>query len=258
MQGINGERNMAVNCKDAIREALENLGGEGTIKQVKDYIVSKYGPRWKDISTAMADLTFPGSKSSTYTINERFLERVAKGRYRLRKEKGISAESSRKPKYEAEKFAVKRYRTVTFDFGQAENNLERKGQLLDLKEAACLTDLSSEKDHDDVQSFLEARNWEIETTKFPVSYYRLDAFKNKTAVEIERSLIDAIHRSLFRCIWSYHRNLLDVLVFIVPTYKEPKFQNVVRDLQAFEQIIPFSVYVVGVNKSSDESGDDNV
>jgi len=251
---------MAVNCKDAIREALENLGGEGTIKQVKDYILFKYGSKWKDISTAMADLTFPGSKSSTYKISERFLERVFRGRYRLRNKKSISVESSQKPNYaQVEKFAVKqKYRIITFDFRQAEENLERKGQLVDLKQAASLTDLSSEEDHDDVQSFLKVKNWEIETTKFPVSYYRLDAFKNKTAVEIERSLIDAIHRSLFRCIWSYHRKLLDVLVLIVPTYKEPKFQNVVRDLQAFEQIIPFSVYVIGVNKSSDESGDNNV
>jgi len=250
---------MPIKCKDAIREALEHLGGEGTIEQVKDYIVSKYGSRWKDISTEMADLTFPGSKSSGYKISERFLERVSRGRYRLRKKKSMSVESLRKTGYPRieKKFAVKqKYRIVTFDFRQAEQILERKDQLVDLKQAASLTDLSSKKDHDNIQSFLEAKNWEIETTKFPVPYYRLDAFKNKTAVEIERSLIDAIHRSLFRCIWSHNRKLLNVLVFIVPTYKEPKFQNVVRDLQAFEQIIPYSVYVIGVNrKLSDESRD---
>jgi len=61
-----------------------SLGGEGTIEQVKSYILSEYGPVWKDIGTTMADLPFPGSRSSTYSINERFSERVSRGRYRRR------------------------------------------------------------------------------------------------------------------------------------------------------------------------------
>lgn len=81
------ERVQARKCKDAIREALLHFGGEGTIEQVKSYIKSKYGFKWKDIGTTMADLTFPGSRSSTYSLNERFLERVGRGRYRLRGKK---------------------------------------------------------------------------------------------------------------------------------------------------------------------------
>ena len=79
--------------------------------------------------------------------------------------------------------------------------------------------------------------------------YKLDAFKEKTAIEIERSLIDAVHRSLFRCLWAYDRKQLDVLVFIVPTYKEPKFEQVKRDLEEFKEIIPYPVYLVGVAQS---------
>jgi len=81
------ENGQARKCKDAIREALLYYGGEGTIEQAKSYIKSKYGSKWKDIGTTMADLTFPGSRSSTYSLNERFLERVGRGRYRLRGKK---------------------------------------------------------------------------------------------------------------------------------------------------------------------------
>jgi hypothetical protein len=40
-----------------------------------------------------------------------------------------------------------------------------------------------------------------------------------------------------------------VLVFIVPTYKEPKFEQVKRDLQDFKEIIPYPVYLIGVESS---------
>jgi hypothetical protein len=52
-----------------------------------------------------------------------------------------------------------------------------------------------------------------------VATYKFDAFKEKTVIEIERSLIDAVHRSLFRCLLAYAEKQLDVLVIIVPTYK---------------------------------------
>ena len=90
-------------------------------------------------------------------------------------------------------------------------------------------------------------SFETEVSKFPISGYRLDAFKDGTCVEIERSLIDTIHRSLFRAIWAHSKGLLDVLVLIVPTYKEPRFENVRRDIEAFKEIIPYPVYLIGVS-----------
>jgi len=81
---------------------------------------------------------------------------------------------------------------------------------------------------------------------FPVTTYKLDAFKEKTAIEIERSMIDAIHRSLFRCQWAYAKGKLDVVVLIVPSYKEPKFDQVKLDLQEFKEIIPYPIYLIGV------------
>jgi hypothetical protein len=135
---------------------------------------------------------------------------------------------------------------VFFSFKNAETVLREKGQLSTITEAASLTDLSSQPDHDTVKSHLSRNGWDIEVSIFPVGSYRLDAFRQGTGVEIERSLIDAIHRSLFRCSWAFHKQKLQVLVFIVPTYKEPKFENVRRDLEAFKDVVPFPVYLIGV------------
>ena len=246
---------MARTCKDAIREALVHLGGEGTTEEVKNYIKPKYGDRWEDntITTLMADLAYPGNPSSNIPMNERFLIRIGRGKYRLRGKKemeptSLSLKEAGYSRIKTELTTSRKTQIVTFDFKKAEDVLKSKGQLVELKQSASITNLSAEKDHNDVQRFLESRSWETEVKKFPVSGYSLDAFKNKTAVEIERSLIDAVHRSLFRCIWAYHKNLIDVLVFIVPTYKEPRFRNVVRDLKAFKEIIPCPLYVIGVNR----------
>jgi|GEM_PF-3384553 hypothetical protein len=75
---------MGLILREAIKEALLNMDGEATIGQIKTYIEGKYKGRWKDIETAVADLTYPGSKSSTYRSEERILERIERGKYRLR------------------------------------------------------------------------------------------------------------------------------------------------------------------------------
>ena len=79
-----GAASMASTAAEAIKEAMQALGGESTSREVSAWINDRYPGRWKDISTAMADLTYPGSPSSTYPVSQRFLERIAPGRYRLR------------------------------------------------------------------------------------------------------------------------------------------------------------------------------
>lgn len=70
---------------DAIREALVAVGGEATIKEVTAWVGRRYPQRWSadTISTSMADLAFPGNPSSRFTTSQRFLRRVATGRYRM-------------------------------------------------------------------------------------------------------------------------------------------------------------------------------
>lgn len=74
------------NLPKAIKKAMIALGGEASIQEVTEWINHYYPNKWKDnsISTAMADLTYPGNPSSQYAPEDRFLERVGRGIYRLR------------------------------------------------------------------------------------------------------------------------------------------------------------------------------
>jgi hypothetical protein len=235
--------NRASNLKDAIVEALSSLGGQGSISEVSRYINSKYPGKWKNVGTTMADLC-PESISSLYPKKDRVLERIGRGKYRLRKSlfSPISRTvQTKKIRDYAESVSLK-----VFSFRGAEEILDRKGQLSFILKAASSTSLSSKADHKQLQYYFHENRWDIEVSLFPVTSYRLDAFKEKTGIEIERSLIDAIHRSLFRCQWAFDKARLDVLVLIVPTYREPKFEQVKRDLEEFKEIIPYPVYLIGV------------
>ena len=235
------------NLKDSIVEALTALGGSGTATEVRGYIKSKYGKDWTDIEKIMDDLC-QESESSFFLPEDRVLTKIGQGKYALREtvspEPPETSVETSKPLSE---FGLERR---VFSFRGAEELLRRKGQLSIIMQAASLTDLSSADNHDKIQHFLHKNKWDIEVSLFPVATYKLDAFKEKTAIEIERSLIDAVHRSLFRCLLAYAKNQLDALVFIVPTYKEPKFETVKRDLQEFKDVIPYPVYLVGVTPLS--------
>ncbi|WP_335568169.1 hypothetical protein [Neobacillus vireti] len=51
------ERNgVYMNHNQAIILALASLGGEGTIKEVSDWIQIRYPNKWKDAGTALADM----------------------------------------------------------------------------------------------------------------------------------------------------------------------------------------------------------
>ena len=238
--------NSASNLKKAVVEALTSLGGSGSISEVRSYINSKYPNKWKDIGTTMADLC-PESTSSLYPQKDRVLERIGRGKYRLRKQKpSLVSRTAKTKEVRDSKVSVS---LKTFSFREAEEILQRKGQLKLILKAASLTSLSSKEDHNQLQYFFHKNRWDVEVSLFPVVAYKLDAFKEKTAVEIERSLIDAVHRSLFRCLWAYAKGKLEALVFIVPTYKEPKFEQVKRDIEEFKDIIAYPVYLVGVAPS---------
>ena len=236
------------NLKDAIVEALTTLNGSGTASQVREYIKSNYGKDWKDIRKVLDDLC-QESTSSFFLPEDRVLTKIGKDKYALKEAAAVNEPPSTDVESRTEVSGLVTGRRV-FSFKGAEDILQRKGQLSTILQAASLTDLSSADNHDKIQHFLHRNMWDIEVSLFPVATYKLDAFKEKTAIEIERSLIDAVHRSLFRCLLAYAKKQLDVLVFIVPTYKEPKFEQVKRDLQEFKEIIPYPVYLVGVTPLS--------
>jgi hypothetical protein len=231
------------NLKDSIVEALTALSGSGTATEVRGYIKSKYGKDWTDIEKIMDDLC-QESESSFFPPEDRVLTKIGQGKYALIEtvvpDLPETSVESRKPLSD---FGIAQR---VFNFRGAEELLHKKGQLSTIMQAASLTNLSSNDNYDKIQHFLHKNRWDIEVSLFPVATYKLDAFKEKTAIVIERSQIDAVHSSLFRCLLAYSKNQMDVLVFMVPTYKEPKFEKVKRDLQEFKEIIPYPVYLVGV------------
>ena len=231
------------NLKNSIVEALNALGGSGTATEVRGYIKSKYGKDWTDIEKIMDDLC-QERESSLFLPEDRVLTKIGQGKYALREtvvpDLTETSVESRKPLSD---FGIAQR---VFNFRGAEELLQKKGQLSTIMQAASLTNLSSNDNHDKIQHFFHKNRWDIEVSLFSVATYKIDAFKEKTAVEIERSQIDAVHSSLFRCLLAYSKNQLDVIVFMVPTYKEPKFEKVRRDLQEFKEIIPYPVYLVGV------------
>jgi hypothetical protein len=75
-----------MNHYQAIILALDDIGGEGTIKEVSDWIQIKYPNTWKDVGTTLADMvpkSLGGNSSSTVSDEYRVLKRVSPGRYRL-------------------------------------------------------------------------------------------------------------------------------------------------------------------------------
>ena len=234
------------NLKEAIVEALTALGGSGSALDVRQYIKSKYAKDWKDIKKVMDDLC-QESTSSFFLPEDRVLTKTGQGKYALKET--VVPELPETNVESTKAVSGSGIERRVFSFRGAKEILQRKRQLSTILQAASLTDLSSKGDHDKIQHFLYKNLWDIEVSLFPVITYKLDAFKEKTAIEIERSLIDAIHRSLFRCLWANAKKQLDVLALIVPTYKEPKFEQVKRDIQEFKEIIPYSVYLIGVAPS---------
>jgi hypothetical protein len=75
-----------MNHYQAIILALDALGGEATIREVNEWIKTKYPNTWKDAGTNLADMVpelLGGNKSSNVSDEYRVLERVSPGRYRF-------------------------------------------------------------------------------------------------------------------------------------------------------------------------------
>lgn len=71
---------------EAIITAFDELGGERHIKEIIDWVYEKYGDRWKDIVTTMADMvpvSYGGNTSSQIEEKYRVLKRVSRGKYCL-------------------------------------------------------------------------------------------------------------------------------------------------------------------------------
>ena len=83
-----------------------------------------------------------------------------------------------------------------------------------------------EKNHDSVRREFAARGWDVEEKLFPNLGYRIDAFKDKIAVEIEAisasSIIDVLHRDYFRFMMLHSMKIIDAGVSVLNSEKKVK------------------------------------
>jgi hypothetical protein len=130
-----------------------------------------------------------------------------------------------------------------FAYKDADKVLENKGMFQEVKSILLSV---SKVDHAEIQDMFKLWGWSLERYMMKETTWRWDAYKDKVAVSIELSLIDAVHRDFLRAILAQKHDELDVLVYVTSTFKEPKFKNVKRDIEIFKEILNVSILLVGL------------
>ena len=130
-----------------------------------------------------------------------------------------------------------------FDHAGAKAILETKGLLEQINKAL---DEAISVDHEKILGLLKESGWEREKLVATGLTQRWDAYKEKVAVTVEFSLIDAIQRDFFRALLWNSQKKIDVLVCIVPMEKEPTFNSVWRNIRIFSSILTFPILLIGV------------
>jgi len=130
-----------------------------------------------------------------------------------------------------------------FVYKDADKLLRQKGLFQEIKD---IVENIKRVDHKEIQSDFHKKGWETEKQIFPQAAWTWDAYKDKVAVSIELSLINAVHRDILRAMLAQKHGDLDVLVYVTSTFKEPKFRNVGRDIEIFREILTVPILLVGL------------
>jgi hypothetical protein len=138
-----------------------------------------------------------------------------------------------------------------FDFKGAIKILESKGLWKEVLEIiySILT-----VDHSVIQNLFSQRGWTKEKYILKETTWRWDNYKDKVAVSIELSLIDAVHRDFLRAQLCHKKGELDAMIYITSTFKEPKFKNVERDLKIFKPVLTVPILLVGLPQFGRRTG----
>ena len=126
---------------------------------------------------------------------------------------------------------------------KADKTLEEKGLYQEIKEILRRVRTVN---HKEIQEAFADEGWWTEHQILPEASWAWDAYKDKTALSIELSLIDAVHRDFLRALLAQKRGDLDVLVCVTSTFREPKFHNVKRDIEIFSKILGFPILLIGL------------
>lgn len=136
-----------------------------------------------------------------------------------------------------------------FDYKDASIILKRKGLLSEVERILGAIDKA---DHKEIQRLLRIKGWETEKRILSGTTWAWDAYKNKVVVSIEFSLIDAVHRDFLRLLMWHQDNKVEAVVYVTTTFKEPKFRNVKRDIEMFQNsypsLVPVPIYLVGLKQ----------
>jgi len=130
-----------------------------------------------------------------------------------------------------------------FAYRDADKVLESKGLLQEVKSILLSV---SKVNHNEIQELFRLWDWTLESYIVKETTWRWDAYKDKVAVSVELSLIDAVHRDFLRAILAQKRGKLDALIYVTSTFKEPRFCNVKRDIKIFDEILTVPILLVGL------------
>lgn len=134
-------------------------------------------------------------------------------------------------------------KAVFNDFNGAERVLKKKGLMEEIRR--IIEDIQR-VDHRHIQDLFRQHGWDTEFQIHPKVSWAWDAHKNGVPVSIELSLIDAVHRDFLRLLLWEHDKRVDAMVYIASTFKEPKFENVKRDLSIFDPILKVPILLIGL------------
>ena len=126
---------------------------------------------------------------------------------------------------------------------KADKTLEEKDLYQEIKETLKQVKTVN---HTEIQEAFAEKGWIKEHQICPKVSWAWDACKQKAALSIELSLIDAVHRDFLRASLAKKHGDLDILVYITSTYKEPKFHNVKRDIEIFNDILTYPILLIGL------------
>jgi len=133
-----------------------------------------------------------------------------------------------------------------------EEVLQRKKLLEEIQE---IVESLSDLNHAKIKGVFESRGWKPDVKIFPTRPYDCDVYKDNVVVEIENAekyrTTDYFHRVFFSFLAWRFQGKLDIGVLITTLAKTEHFPNgafdsVVKDLQTFNRVLDFPIYVIGL------------
>jgi len=138
-------------------------------------------------------------------------------------------------------------RIKRFDYNGAESILIKKGLLSEIDDVLKQITSLPTGIHDIISGSLGHKGWNIKVNLLKNTDYQQDAYKQKVMLEIDiRSVLDSVQRNFLRAQELYNRKIIDVFVQIVSLEREPKFDKMKRDVNAFKSVLSVPIYLIGL------------